>query len=532
MHRKRKIIKSFVILCLSIWSTVVVGFAANNDDWTEAKKTDAAANGAWEEWCNQWEYCKGNPVQMALTPGTDETEINFSWYSTKDESQIRIADNSELKDAVNLAVTTKKATEGFYYNQAVATNLSAGKTYYYSYTVDDKWTKAYKIQTRDVSHFQVAFMGDPQIGSSFDNIPEGQSIAQGQERAVCNDSFNWNTTLQAAYNQENTISFILTAGDQIQSRNLNNSKDNYKTFNKNEIEYAGYLLPELLRNIPVATSIGNHDCLSENYSYHFNNPNSNTGYGATYAGEDYYFTYGDTIFLMLNTNNTTVEEHGKFIRGAISKNNNVRWRIVVMHQDIFGSGEHSNDADIESLRVELLPILRTYDIDLVLTGHDHTYARAFIADDDSRFDKNSIETGSFSDSTSVVNKNIEMNKGFEPSNQMISMLKMNVSKLPVFTNPYIIMNQGYELILHMYEKACEDTLQYSSDKGILFITANSSSGSKYYKLAENKQDYISARSQENNSSYTIIDISNERIQLNTFLTESSKLVDKTIIITK
>lgn len=532
MRGKTKIIKAFVILCLSIWSTVVVGFAANNDDWTEAKKTDAADDGAWEEWCNQWALCKGNPTQMALTPGTDESEVNFSWYSIKDESQIRIGDNERLKYGVNLAVTTNKATKGFYYNHAVATNLNPNKTYYYSYMVDGKWTKAYKIQTRDASNFQVVFMGDPQIGSSFDNIPEGESIAQGQERAVCNDSFNWNTTLQAAYNHANNISFILTAGDQIQSRNLNNSKDNYRTFSKNEMEYAGYLLPELLRNIPVATTIGNHDCLSENYSYHFNNPNSNTGYGATYAGEDYYFTYGDAIFLMLNTNNTAVDEHGKFIREAISKNNTVRWRIVVMHQDIFGSGEHSNDEDIESLRLDLLPILRTYDIDLVLTGHDHTYARAFITDDDSRFDKNTIETGSFSNSTSVVNKNIEMNQGLTFSYKMISALKMNARRLPVLTNHYSVMNLGYNLILQMYVKVCEDTVQYSSDKGILFITANSSSGSKYYKLTENKQDYVSARSQENNASYTIIDISNERIQLNTFLTEDGKLVDKTIVITK
>ena len=66
----------------------------------------------------------------------------------------------------------------------------------------------------------------------------------------------------------------------------------------------------------------------------------------------------------------------------------------------------------------------------------------------------------------------------------------------------------------------------------MFITANSSSGSKYYKLIENQQDYVEARSQENQSSYSIIDISKERILLNTFFTESGKKVDKTVVITK
>lgn len=534
LHSKTRVMKVIATLCLSICSTVIVGFAAGNDDWTEAKKTDVAADGAWEEWCNQWEQCKGSPVQMALTPGADESEINFSWYSTNDDfkSQIRVGDNWQLKDAVNLVVTTKKATKGFYYNHAVVTNLSSDKTYYYIYTVNGKWTKASKIITRDPSDFQVVFVGDPQIGSSFDNIPEGESIVQGQERAVCNDSFNWNSTLQSAYKHAKNLSFILTAGDQIQSRNLKDSSENYRTFDKNEIEYAGYLLPELLRNIPVATTIGNHDCLSENYKYHFNNPNSNTGYGATYAGEDYYFTYGDTIFLMLNTNNTTVEEHDEFIKEALSSNRDIRWRIVVMHQDIFGSGEHSNDKDIVSLRSMVLPILRKYDVDLVLAGHDHTYARAFITDDDLRYDRDTIEAGSFTDSTGVVNHKVEINQGFVLSIKMISKFRMDVRRLSNFTDCYAIMERENEFMIQMYAKACNDAVQYSSGKGILFITGNSSSGSKYYKLIENQQDYVSARSQENHFSYTIIDISKERIQLNTFLTESGKKVDKTIIITK
>lgn len=526
--------KAIAILCLSICSTVIVGFAASNDDWTDAKKTELAADGAWEEWCNQWEQSKGSPVQMALIPGTNESEINFSWYSTNDDSksQIRIGDNEQLNNGVNLVVTTREATKGFYYNHAVATNLRSNKTYYYSYTVDGKWTKAYMIQTRDPSDFQVVFVGDPQIGSSFDNIPEGEHIAQGQERAVCNDSFNWNATLQAAYKHAKNLSFIVTAGDQIQSRNLKDSKENYKTFSKNEIEYTGYLLPKLLRNIPVATTIGNHDCLSENYKYHFNNPNSNTGYGTTYAGEDYYFTYGDTIFLMLNTNNTTVEEHDEFIKEALSSNNNVRWRIVVMHQDIFGSGEHSNDKDIVSLRSALLPILRKYDVDLVLAGHDHTYARAFITDDDTRFDMDTIKAGNFPNSTGVVNQKMETNQGFAFSMKMISKLETNVKRISPFMHRYVIMERGYELMIQLYAKTCSDAIQYSCSKGILFLTANSSSGSKYYKLIENQQAYVSARSQENHFSYTIIDISKERIQLNTFLTESGKKVDKTIIITK
>ena len=534
MHSKASVTKAVVILCISIWSSVIVGLAAGNDEWTDAKKTTAAADGAFKDWCNQWEQWKNSPLQMALTPGMNESEINFSWYSAENdlESKILIGDNEQLNDTTNLVVTTKKATKGFNYNQAVARKLDSNKTYYYSYTIDGKWTKPYKIQTKNPSNFQFVFVGDPQIGSSYNNIADGESEILGQERAVCNDSFNWNATLQAAYKHAKDVSFIVTAGDQIQSRNFQASEENYKTFQKNETEYAGYLAPKLLRNIPVATTIGNHDSLSGNYSYHFNNPNSEMGYGATYAGADYYFTYGDAIFLMLNTNNTNVDEHEKFISEALSSNKNASWRIVTMHHDIFGSGEHSNDEDIISLRIALLPILRKYDINLVLTGHDHTYARAFITDDDTKYDVDAVETGSFANSTSVVNQYMETNRGFEYSSKMISMMVMNARKIPTYLNHYAIMERGREHIIQLYEEACDDAVRYSSGKGILFITANSSSGSKYYKLLENQQDYVGARSQENLSSYTIIDISKDRIQLNTFFTESSKKVDKTIIITK
>lgn len=534
MHSKVGVAKGIVVLCLSIWCSVIVGFAAGEDEWTEAKKINSAAGGTWEEWCNQWEQWNGSPVQMALTPGENESEINFSWYSMENDldSKIRIGDNEQLKDAIELVVTTKKATQGFYYNQAVVTNLNRNKTYFYSYTVEGQWTKSYLIHIKNPTHFQFVFVGDPQIGSSYNNIAEGENEKLGQERAVCNDSFNWNSTLQAAYKHAKAVSFVVTAGDQIQSGNLQASEADYRTFQDNEAEYAGYLAPKLLRSIPVATTIGNHDCLSSNYSYHFNNPNRDTGYGATYAGADYYFTYGDSIFLVLNTNNSDVEEHERFISEALSSNKNVGWRIVAMHHDIFGSGEHSNDEDIISLRTALLPILRKYDINLVLTGHDHTYARAFIPDDDTKYDMDAVETGSFTNSTSVVNQYLETNRGFRYSSKLISMMVMNAKNIPIYMNHYAIMEQEREQMIQFYKEVCDNVVQYNSHRGILFITANSSTGSKYYKLIENQQDYVEARSQENQSSYTIIDITKERIQLNTFFTESGKKVDKTIVITK
>ena len=68
------------------------------------------------------------------------------------------------------------------------------------------------------------------------------------------------------------LSFIMSAGDQINQTGVSNDADKLEQ----QIEYAGFLNPSVLRSLPVATTIGNHDSKSVNYSNHFNYPNKQT----------------------------------------------------------------------------------------------------------------------------------------------------------------------------------------------------------------------------------------------------------------
>lgn len=78
--------------------------------------------------------------------------------------------------------------------------------------------------------------------------------------------FNWNTTLnQAMEKTGNKASFVLSSGDQIQSTK---KKSPNKAAWGSEIEYSGYLSPDVLKNLPVATTVGNHDADNANYTYH------------------------------------------------------------------------------------------------------------------------------------------------------------------------------------------------------------------------------------------------------------------------
>ena len=127
------------------------------------------------------------------------------------------------------------------------------------------------------------YVGDPQVGASKGQTQGSDELvadAGAANTAARNDSFGWNRTLEIATAQNPDLNFIISAGDQVN-----------KTGKAKEEEYAGYLDPDALASLPVATTIGNHDSLNADYDYHFNNPNE-TDNGMTEAGGDYYYSYG------------------------------------------------------------------------------------------------------------------------------------------------------------------------------------------------------------------------------------------------
>ena len=72
-----------------------------------------------------------------------------------------------------------------------------------------------------------------------------------------------NNTLNKAFTKSHKqASFVLSAGDQIQT---NAKKVKNQTIS--EKEYTGYLCPEILQSLPVATTVGNHDADNPNYTY-------------------------------------------------------------------------------------------------------------------------------------------------------------------------------------------------------------------------------------------------------------------------
>lgn len=370
----------------------------------DGKETDAhnvksnvyANSTEWAEWKTKWESVRTNFCQIALTPGEDAAKLNAAWYSTtKDETpKIKLMDASgkeiktyEGKQSVEADVETVKdgdKTYTLYPCKVTVTGLAENTSYKYQYYVNGAWSEAYDYKTQSTDSFSVMYVGDPQIGASTNQLGN-----QNKQYYAMNDSYNWYHTLNNAVKKFPGLSFIMSAGDQINQTGVSNDADKLEQ----QIEYAGFLNPSVLRSLPVATTIGNHDSKSVNYSNHFNYPNKQTSdantASKTAAGTDYYFTYGNTLFISIDTNNYNVATHENVIKEATEKNPSAKWRILMFHQDIYGSGYDHSDSDGIVLRTQLTPVIDKYDIDAVLQGHDHTYSRTYqISSDGSDSHKN------------------------------------------------------------------------------------------------------------------------------------------------
>ena len=412
----------------------------------------------------------------------------------------------------------------YFSNKVTASGLKEGTTYYYSYEKEDgSFTKPVSYKTKSTEEFRFIFVGDPQIGSSNElKGSDSEEFYNAQSDSVCNDAFNWNATLNAAMEMSgNQAGFVVSAGDQIQTTK---KKAPNKNAANSEIEYAGYLSPEILKSLPVATTVGNHDADNENYSYHFNTPNNSELGSNGIVGGDYYFTYGSALFMMLNTQDTNVAEHEQFLRQAISKNPNCAWRIVTLHQDIYGSAEHSNEPEITNLRYQLVPYLEENDIDLVLTGHDHAYSRSQM-----------LLGGTKEQDYSEEAFEEQLEKDRNTYGDETTARYTAPGTIPDTTAD--ASEQAYLSYLNsvMDKTAIEQTDDGSTvinPEGILYMTASSSSGSKYYDLVPRMQAYIANRWQEDVPTYSIIDVSDTSLSINTYRTDNNEKIDKTFTISK
>lgn len=465
-------------LCLGLGAAAMPATStkAATEHWNDASETDAAAS--WNKYKNQWTSISTNYKNVSITPGADETQLNFAWYSTREETpQVKLVygkktGSKEFSGKQEKIITGDEtgvptSLDGYYSNKVTVTGLKENTDYYYQVYQDGKWTDMQKVSTKDTDEFSFLYVGDPQIGASSGQIDSEDTVMGGTDETpnnfnARNDSYNWNKVLKGAVKNHPDVSFMVSAGDQVND-------------GTSEAEYAGYLSAEPLASLPVATTIGNHDSGSAQYSYHYNNPNAMADTtDATNAGTDYYYRYGNTLFIVLDTNNYNCADHEKTIEKAVNENKDATWRVVTFHQDIYGSGYDHSDSDGIVLRTQLTPLMDEYDIDVVLQGHDHTYSRTYQLASDGE------------DHKKYNNKNYNSDENFLAENDCYE-IKSDV-KSGTIVNP----------------------------EGTVYYEANSATGSKFYNLIPVQQNYIAERSQTWTPTYSVVSVTDDTFSVTTY----------------
>lgn len=274
----------------------------------------------------------------------------------------------------------------------------------------------------------------------------------------------WTKTVNEVLSDGTDYSFLFSLGDQINEYYAADGSN----LDKVEAEYSGFFNNESLSSIALATLVGNHDNGNNStlYTEHFQMPGV-TAYGQNKEGDgDYSFTYGGVQFMVLNTSNLSIADHKAFLEETLKKNPDANWNVVCFHKSVYSVATHVTEDDIVALRNGLSPIFKELGIDVVLQGHDHVYARSYIM-------------GGKDGMTADVQKNAD-------------------------------------------GTALNDI--YAPD-GVQYVTLNSGSGSKFYKITNEAFTYTAVQNQEKVPNYSKVSVTPETFTVTTYRTSDQSVVD-------
>ncbi|MDA0745450.1 MAG: metallophosphoesterase family protein [bacterium] len=174
----------------------------------------------------------------------------------------------------------------------------------------------------------------------------------------------WSRTIRSAYADAPKASFMIHAGDLINRANVDGEWSEWFR--------AGSWIHATIPGIPTP---GNHEYannkegvrqISHLWRPQFTLPEMLEGLEELV----YYIDYQGTRIISLNSNEKR-EEQAAWLE-TVLKNNPNRWTVITFHHPIYSTGKGRDNAALRNL---WKPLFDKYRVDLVLQGHDHTYAR-------------------------------------------------------------------------------------------------------------------------------------------------------------
>ena len=319
---------------------------------------------------HHWEIPSKDPDRIILTfNGDPATKRAVTWRTDssvkKAKAQIAVATvNSDfVKEATTYFAATEEFDLGIYksnkslivnYHSVVFENLNPNTLYAYRVGNDENWSEWIQFKTANdtYSPTQFVYFGDAQ-----------------------NDILNhWSRVIRMAYQTAPNASFVIHAGDLVDSAHKDNEWAQWFK--------AGGFIHSQWTAIPV---VGNHEFqrfdgyegslprrLSIQWRPQFTLPVEDN-LDSRLHETVYTVEYQDILILVLNSTGH-LEKQTEYIKQKLS-NTDAKWKIVTNHHSVFSPAE---GRDFKYARKVWKPLFEKYGVDLVLNGHDHTYARGHV----------------------------------------------------------------------------------------------------------------------------------------------------------
>lgn len=286
---------------------------------------------------------------IIMQPGADGTQKNFSWYAPAQTQTVRVL-VSASPDLAGAKAYEGKAIDTYQGDKAAkvtVTDLQPGATYYYACETDGAQSGVYSFTTPAADHFAALYVTDI-------HVSETEDPAELSRTAL-----KFNEVLTQAQSKAD-LSYILSAGDQASSGLRS--------------EYVAMTAGQAEKSLAFALTFGNHDRKGVDYKYFKNLPNESVKFVSDYQTGDYWFVQNDVLFLFLDSNSGSGADHRAAIRAAVRANPNARWRVAVMHHDLYSSAIPHRESETRLMRLLWSPLFDEFNIDLALLGHSHYYS--------------------------------------------------------------------------------------------------------------------------------------------------------------
>lgn len=237
------------------------------------------------------------------------------------------------------------------YHTAKLSGLKPETSYMYRVGSGENWSEWYRFKTAASSEKPFTFL---YVGDAQNNIFE-----------------LWSRVIRTAYRNTPKANFIIHAGDLVSDGHDDRQWQEW-------FDASGWIHSEL-QAVPTP---GNHEyrplrkgedkdkvkrTLSVQWNYQFPMPQNGI---PQLKDTNYYFDYQGARFISLNSYEY-IAEQTEWLEKVLASSKNT-WHIVTFHHPIYSGAKNR---DNKNIRDSWNPILKRYNVDLVLTGHDHTYTR-------------------------------------------------------------------------------------------------------------------------------------------------------------